>query len=130
MWKKAATEVGKKLMTPRISTYRSISGSDSTDAESYYRLNVYYLLITVLQKLKANFPSHLNLFIGYKLLPNTVKDITPPEVNAIEEFYGPGKPLFSQNWMWKAECALCISEKIDLIEALEVADRFFSKSSP
>ena len=55
------------------------------------------LLITVLQNLNVNFLSHLNLFIGYKLLPNTVKYITPQEVNAIEEFYGPdmpNKPLF------------------------------------
>ena len=140
LWKKAeaiATEITTELTkprTPRISAYRNNStASDLMDAESYYRLNVYYPFVDhCVTEFQTRFPeSSESAFIGYKLLPNTLCNITPREVNAIELFYGPDMPnqsLFqSELEVWKAECtALHNREEMDLIEALKIADKEFS----
>ncbi len=135
LWKEAeivATEVEIELSkprTPRSSIYRS-NACTGSDAESYFRMNVYYPFVDhCIMEFDNRFPdSSEAMFIGYKLLPSLVSCITSDEVSAIETFYGPDMPnktLFhSELEVWKAKCLL-IHEQTDLINALKHADREF-----
>ena len=74
LWKKAeivAAEVETELSKPRTphnSIYRSNAATDSTDAEGYYRMNVYYPFIDhCISEFQNQFSdSSEPMFIGYK----------------------------------------------------------------
>lgn len=84
-------------------------------------------------KLSQRFPhSAESMFIGYKLLPNKVSNITTEAVGAITDFYGPDMPnkmnFQAELEVWKAHCLQlpqAQNEKMILLDALKFADRDF-----
>ena len=62
------------------------------------------------------FPESIqSMFLGYKLLPNTVSSITAETVEAIVDFYGPDMPNKSnfqpELEMWKGNCLQLLRPK-------------------
>ncbi len=143
LWSKAeaiAAEVNTELTKPRtarVSRHRSNAGVDTADFDSdkaYYRRNIYYPFIDHCQtQFTQRFPdSSESMFIGYKLLPNKVSEMTSQEKEAVESFYGPDMPnrvnFCSEVEVWKSKCSRlpqAENETITLLGALKLADEEF-----